>query len=69
MLPFEVDQDSNFKLEVYCIDGAFKAPIWPEECAEEKVCSVIPESPENEIRLIRADNRKGILFEFPIFKI
>ena len=32
MLPFEVDQDSNFVLEVYCVDGEFQAPLWPAEC-------------------------------------
>ena len=27
MLPFEVDQDSNFLLEVYCVDGEFQGFI------------------------------------------
>ena len=27
MLPFEVDQDSNFALEVYCVDGEFQGFI------------------------------------------
>ena len=58
MLPVEVDQDSNFALEIFCIDGSFQAPsIWPSECQELKVCSAIPEPPEADIKLVKAHNR------------
>ena len=60
MLPEEVDQDSNFALEVYCIDGEFQAPAWPSECVDEVVCTTIPIPPtggNHSIPFERADNQ------------
>ena len=57
MLPFVVDSDSNFALEVYCVDGKFLAPTWPAECVEEAVCTTIPSPPTADIALVRADNK------------
>ena len=33
------------------------APIWPEECEEEAVCTTVPTPPEADIPLERADNK------------
>ena len=58
MLPFEVDQDSNFQLEVICIDGIFQPPVWPNQCQVELVCRDLPEPPQDpEIKFVRSDNR------------
>ena len=57
MLPNSVDLDSNFALEVDCVDGKYIAPLWPEQCEPEAVCSTIPDLPDAEIPLVRADNR------------
>lgn len=61
MLPFVVDPDSNFALEVYCVDGKFLMPNWPAECEDEIVCDssvYLPEPPATaDIKLVRADNR------------
>ena len=44
MLPFEVDQDSNFLLEVYCVDGEFQGFIKLEptysEVPNRRACSL-----------------------------
>ena len=57
MLPNSVDLDSNFALEVDCVDGKYIAPLWPEQCEPEAVCTTIPNPPDAEIALVRADNR------------
>lgn len=59
MLPYDVDQDSNFELEVFCIDGSFQPPIWPSECQAREVCESVPIPPDVDggIKLMRADNR------------
>eukprot|EP00094_Tigriopus_californicus_P010586 TCALIF_10213-PA protein Name:"Protein of unknown function" AED:0.03 eAED:0.03 QI:9/0.8/0.81/1/1/1/16/76/1266 len=59
MLPFEFDHDSNFALEVNCVDGAFIRPVWPQACVVESLCSVVPNPPDGTqgINLIRQDNR------------
>lgn len=59
MLPFSFDPDSNFALEVNCVDGEFIRPVWPEACEPESLCSVVPNPPAgtNGINLIRQDNR------------
>ena len=57
MLPNSVDLDSNFALEVFCVDGKYKWPLWPEQCVPESVCTTIPNPPNVEIPLVRADNR------------
>ena len=56
MIPFESDTDSNYQLEVYCVDGSFLTPNWPSECVEENVC-VNPPEPPAESGLSRSDNR------------
>ena len=56
MLPNSVDLDSNFALEVDCVDGKYIAPLWPEQCEPEAVCSTIPNPPDADIVLVRADN-------------
>ena len=57
MLPNYVDLDSNFALEVFCVDGKYIAPFWPEQCEPKAVCSTIPHPPDADIALVRADNR------------
>ena len=57
MLPNYVDLDSNFALEVFCVDGKYIAPLWPERCVPESVCTTIPNPPNMEMPLVRADNR------------
>jgi hypothetical protein len=54
MVPFDVDQDSNYAMEVFCVDGNFIAPIWPTECITEAVCTTVP-TPTSTLE--RSDNR------------
>ena len=57
MLPNSFDLDSNFALEVDCVDGKYIAPFWPEQCEPKAVCSTIPNPPDADLALVRADNR------------
>ena len=60
MIPFTSDLDSNFALEVYCVNGNFLAPSWPTACDPQKICSAasIPNPPSNvPIPLVRIDTR------------
>lgn len=56
MIPFESDPDSNYQIEVYCVDGSFLTPYWPLACVEENVC-VNPPEPPLDTGLARSDNR------------
>ena len=59
MVPAEVDPDSNYALEVYCVDGLFVPPTWPTECEEENVCVNAPNPPTENVEIVfeRSDNR------------
>jgi hypothetical protein len=58
MIPFTSDLDSNFELEVYCVNGNFLPPGWPAACEPMKVCSAVPVPPQNvPIPLIRIDSK------------
>ena len=37
MLPSVSDPDSNFAIEVECVNGELQAPYWPELCEPEAV--------------------------------
>ena len=59
MIAKEFDLDSNFALEVPCIDGKFILPnnSWPADgCVENNTCYNFP-SPPAHTNLVRADHR------------
>ena len=59
LIPEELDDDSNFVLEVTCFDGTFEVPRnWPpEKCIENVTCVDFPEPPVH-TELLRADHNK-----------
>ena len=59
MIPEELDDDSNFVLEVTCSDGSFEVPKnWPpEQCTANVSCAHFPEPPVH-AKLVRAGRCK-----------
>ncbi len=57
MLPSAYDIDSNYKMEIYCVDGVFDTSSgWPTDCETKSVCETVPEPPADK-GLERSDDR------------
>ena len=57
VIPLTFDQDSNFKIEVFCKDGSFQLPDpTPTACENVPICNSVPPIPEDS-GLVRADSK------------
>ena len=61
IVPDELDEDSNFAIDVVCSNGTFKPPnLWPPmECVLDTTCDTFPNPPKF-TNLVRADSKQRL---------
>ena len=61
MVPDELDEDSNFSIDVVCSNGTFKVPrLWPPaECVLDTTCKHFPNPPQYS-NLVRMDEKQRL---------